>query len=428
MKAWLITTGEPIHTDPGDNRLLRTGMLAAALACAGHSVTWWTSRFDHRRKTHRAQGDASAAGQGKLSLRLLESPGYPTNVSFRRLYDHSLLAVRFLREAWSGPFPDVVVVSLPPVELAVAAVVLCRLRGIPVALDVRDLWPDVFADVFPKMLKWATPAVLWPYEFAARFACRHADRLLAPSEAFLRWAEAKAGGARAGDAVIPFAYNTGEPTISERDKAVCFWRKHGVEWGPNSFLVCFFGTIGMQFDFETVIRAAEIVQRKGLQIQFVLCGDGDSLAYWRDRAALSSNVVLPGWINRAQIWELMRWSKAGLAPYVSTKNFDGHMPNKPIEYFSAGLPVLSSAEGETAKLLVESAAGLIYKAADAEALARNLELLHNDVSLQETLSRNARRLFNERYAADVVLPRFVRYLQELSERTPAKRRAKQENA
>ena len=63
MRAWLITIGEPLPSDPGPPRLLRAGILASMMQTRGVEVTWWTSAFDHQRKAMR-EGQAAIAPQG----------------------------------------------------------------------------------------------------------------------------------------------------------------------------------------------------------------------------------------------------------------------------------------------------------------------------------------------------------------------------
>ena len=53
-------------------------------------------------------------------------------------------------------------------------------------------------------------------------------------------------------------------------------------------------------------------------------------------------MLFPGWVNKPEIWILMRIAQVGLAPYRSTEDFIISIPNKAIEYMSAGLPVISS--------------------------------------------------------------------------------------
>src|SRR3954467_2369609 len=152
MKVWLITLGEPLPIDGSHARLLRTGFLARALSARGHNVSWFSNRFDHFAKTHR-EGPTIRETAPNERLILLESRGYDSNVSLSRYLDHRDVVKDFERQAALLPIPDVIVASMPTVDLCEAAVSFAAMHSIPVVVDIRDLWPDSFWDLVPRILR-----------------------------------------------------------------------------------------------------------------------------------------------------------------------------------------------------------------------------------------------------------------------------------
>ena len=122
MRIWLITVGEPIPSDGKGDRLLRTGILAELLSSQGHQVPWWTSTFDHARKRHRANKDTTVAVTDRYDIRMIHATDYRRNIGVRRWWNHRQTARRFGRLAVAEPRPDVILCSLPTVELCQAAV------------------------------------------------------------------------------------------------------------------------------------------------------------------------------------------------------------------------------------------------------------------------------------------------------------------
>jgi glycosyltransferase involved in cell wall biosynthesis len=149
-------------------------------------------------------------------------------------------------------------------------------------------------------------------------------------------------------------------------------------------------------------------------VRFVLCGTGPDSEKYSRQAQARPNVLMPGWVNAAQIWTLARMSMAGLAPYVSSDNFVRNLPNKPIEYLSAGLPIVSSLQGVLARLLAEQHCGFTYRNGDVEQLAGAIARLRDDSQLWAQMSANALRIYRERFVAENVYREMQDYLAEIS--------------
>lgn len=413
MKIWLVNASEPLPTDGGNSRLFRVGMLARYLSDHGHDVLWWASSFDHVRKTQRVRSDTVMRLNERLRIALLRSSGYRRNVSLSRVVDHFILGRKFRRLADRYPKPDIILSSLPTLDLAVEACRYGRRRAVPVIVDIRDLWPDVFLDIVPAVFTSLARAALSPYRWMARRACAQASAIIGPNSRYISWGLAQ--GARLGTALdrqFPFAYPAETPAAEARSCALSFWRDHGITAGDGRFNVAFFGTLGRQFDLETVLIAARMPQLPP-SVRFVICGAGDREGEYRSMAQGCGNVVFPGWVGAADIWTLMRMSSVGLAPYLPTANFENHIPNKPIEYLSAGLPILTTLSGTLGSLLTQNDCGYVYQAGDSCGLVEHLERLQRDRIELQRLSANAAAIFQARFTAEKVHSDLLGYLQSV---------------
>src|SRR4051794_31632102 len=117
MRVWIVTIGEPLPVSAARDRPLRSGMLAEELLARGHEVTLWASTFDHARKLHRYPADISLNPEERFQVRLLHGIAYRRNVSVRRVINHIQLARKFRRQALLEPQPDLILCSLPTIEL-----------------------------------------------------------------------------------------------------------------------------------------------------------------------------------------------------------------------------------------------------------------------------------------------------------------------
>jgi glycosyltransferase involved in cell wall biosynthesis len=384
---------------------MRTGLLARTLVARGHDVLWWAAAFDHYQKRTVLPPGARIELQPRLVLRALKGVGYRSNVSLRRLVNHVELARHFASLAPTESQPDVVLASLPPVELAWAAVDYATSARVPVAVDVRDLWPDVLVDVVPAPLRGLARVSLWWMGRATRRALRAADAVLAVSPSYLAWALRHAGRPQGPlDAVIPLGYPRAGSSDDLALGAGPALRVLGVD--PGKRIVWFVGAFGRSYDLNTVLRSASQLHDMGrADVQFVLSGDGDQDTRLRREAARLPNVVFTGWVNPAQIGYLMGVAAIGLAAY--TPGALQSLPNKLFEYMRGGLPILSSLTGDGAAFIEGHGCGLTYRAGDARELARLVLELVDDEPLRSRLAAAGRAAFNAGYTAEAVYERMA---------------------
>src|ERR1022692_5212730 len=176
MTIWLVKIGEPVPIAPNArDRVHRTGNLGRFLSAHGHHVIWWTSTFDHYRKEHICDEDDKTISLGdRFTVRLLRGCGYSRNIGFARMLDHALVARRFARAIKHEPRPDIILCALPTVELCLACIEYGRSTLVPVVLDMRDMWPDIFLEPVPPLLRAPARLVLQPFFRKARNACAQA--------------------------------------------------------------------------------------------------------------------------------------------------------------------------------------------------------------------------------------------------------------
>jgi glycosyltransferase involved in cell wall biosynthesis len=98
----------------------------------------------------------------------------------------------------------------------------------------------------------------------------------------------------------------------------------------------------------------------------------------------------------------MKLSQVGILPYPSTTDFAASIPNKVIEYFSGGLPVLSSVQGIVRDMLDSEGAGLTYANNSPTSLAEAICKYLADPNLRKLHAANAARLFERKFSADRV--------------------------
>jgi glycosyltransferase involved in cell wall biosynthesis len=418
MKVWVVKTSEMLASDNRNGRLMRSGIIAHMLDARGHEVTWWMSSFDHANRRSRCAADASMAYGSRGTIRMLHSPGYRASVSLARFADHVIWGRRFERAIAAAPVPDLIFCAYPTIESALICARYARRHRVPVIVDLRDMWPDLFAEVPPRSLRPLARVLLAPLRVRAAEALRTSTALFAITDEFLQWGLGLAGRERTElDAAFAQAYplaNLQPADAAEAGEARQFWDQRGIS-REGAFNVVLIGSItGRRVEMDAVLAAARTLQHEARPVRFVFAGDGDDLELYRARARDCPNVLFSGWLRVPLIRELLVRSHLGLVPYRNTPDYIMSVPTKAAEYFAAGVPVATSLRGTLPRLLRERRCGMQFDAADPDSLVALVRALRDEPARQMELGANAERTFRSEFVAETVYARLIDRLETIA--------------
>jgi glycosyltransferase involved in cell wall biosynthesis len=400
MLVWLLQTGEPLPVREGV-RKMRTATLADTLVARGHQVVWWASTFDHLSHALIWTQDTEIQAAPGLLIKALHGGSYKRNISLRRYRVYRAIARRFRELAPGMPRPDLIVASLPDHILAYEAVAFARAHGVPVVVDLRDQWPDLFLDGISAPLRPVARAVLSSDFRKVREIVQQANGLTSMMSQILDWAYAKAPRPPGSEDRV---FYLGAPRLQPRSDPV-------FDACRGRFVVTFIGSFGKYSNPMVVVRAAKLLP----DVLFVVAGHGDHYEEIQAEAKGTDNVLLPGWLSDEQSAALLSVSSIGVLPLTQVRDA---FPNKAFSYMSAGLPILASVEGDLKKLIADAEIGSSYPPNDHEALARSIRRIADDASLLNRLRANVQRLFEERFEATKVYTAFAEYLERIASRRP----------
>ncbi len=402
MKIWLIKEGEPLPCDKNP-RLMRTGILAEYLINAGHDVIWWSSTFNHGEKKYRFNQRTTLPLYKKGCLVLLHSnTDYKKNTSLRRIIYHKNLAHDFLAACMMYDVPDIILCSYPTCDFAEVAICYGEKHNIPVVLDIRDLWPDIFERALPRILCRFSKLILKPLSRRANIVMKKATAIIAINESHLQWALKRASREmRNTDAVFGLSYVKYVMTDIDRNAQIDYWETLGIN--SNTWNICFMGTLSLAtLDMETVISGFETLSKSHTDMRLIICGNGDGYANYTNLSRSNHNIVLPGWQSGSQIASLMEMGNVGLYPYKNMRNFENSLTNKMVEYMSSGLPVLTGLEGYAKKYIEENEVGLHYTCGDVKSFISAVETMYYNNMQTEKMKKKAQIAYERDFIADKV--------------------------
>lgn len=415
MNIWLITIGEPIFHPSNKLRFHRTGILARTISTnSSHQVTWWTSTFNHFTKEHMYSSDSTVEVNNNLKMIALKGKGYKRNISIDRIVDHKQISKKFEILAPLEQKPDIIIASFPTLGLCQAAIKFGKKHKVPVLVDYRDMWPEVFVDIIPEIGRSIGEMLLGSLFKQTKQVFLQADGIIGITEEFLAIGLKKIDRSKSDlDAVFYLGYLENQFSEIEYIKAVNFWSGLDIT-RDNAINICFFGTLGHQFELETVVEAGKLLSKEN--IRFILCGTGDNLSKLKMKAGDTKNIVFPGYVTAAQIASLMDISQFGLCPYKPKEAFLNSIPGKSIEYLSAGLKIISSlGDGKLGAFIEVNQAGVNYESKSIESLCSAIRLAV--ACTQNEDKDRIKRIYESKFKAENVYSAYLKHIEYVLEKS-----------
>jgi glycosyltransferase involved in cell wall biosynthesis len=304
-----------------------------------------------------------------------------------------------------GPFDLVFVYQMSPVTMAIPAAILRRLRGVPMALWVQDLWPE---SLIAARAMRAGP-VLTLLERLVRGLYRRCDLLLVQSEDFVAPVVSRGADARRVHYLPNWAESFYRPVEVADDGA----ERRGL---PRGFVILFAGNLGEVQSLETILDAAELL-RDAPDVHWVFMGDGRRRAWLGAeiaRRGLGANVhlrdsqpaeAMPGWASAADALLVTLRADPVMALTV---------PIKLQSCLACARPVLAALDGAGAAAVRRAGAGLVGPAGDAAALAANArQLSQMPAEDRSAMGRQGREYFLVHYERELLLDRLEDWMREV---------------
>lgn len=300
--------------------------------------------------------------------------------------------------------PDVAYVYHPPATVALPALVLKVLRGVPYLYDVQDLWPDTLAAT--GMIN--SSAALSLVEKGMSIVYRTASRIAVLSPGFRTALERKGVPAGRLEVIANWADEAQIRVTAKADPPSAKWPA-GLE---GKFVVTFAGNLGRAQALKTVLDAAEILVDTE-DICFLLVGGGveaGGLAREAEKRGLDNVVFLPRQ-PISEIGDFLARSDALLVHLRDDPLFEITIPSKTQAYLMAGRPILMGVKGDAAALVAEAGAGLAFEPENPVQLAEAVIMLRSfSPSRRRAMGAAGARYYSDELALTVGARRFSRAL------------------
>ena len=173
--------------------------------------------------------------------------------------------------------------------------------------------------------------------------------------------------------------------------------------------MCYFGTLGNQFQFDKLIEIAEKI--KDEEIDICMCGIGPQYEMLKEKSKEIKIIKMLNWLNKDELQYVLQNSKIGIANYKPTFDFQMGASNKFAEYLSHGLPVILTSGGFMGELIDKFDCGI--NSDDTNKIVEYILTLKGDYNCFNQKSENAYNLFKKQFDAKIVYSELVDYLEKI---------------
>jgi colanic acid biosynthesis glycosyl transferase WcaI len=376
---------------------------AEHLAAVGHEVEVCTSfPYYPDWKIPPAYAGKFASTESRNGVRILRSYLYVPNpvTPVKRVLHESSFVLSSACRAIARKRPDVLLVVSPPLGLAVTAILLSRMWGIPYVFDVQDLQPDAAGDL--GMIPAWVVRILYKVENAAY---RHARLVTTLTPSMKRKIVDKGIPEEKVELLEPRMDDSLSDLVPEEGRV--FRGKYHL---GDKFLVTHSGNMGVKQGLDVALDAAAL-NRDDDSMGFLFVGNGADCERIQGRAAAMDlrNVRFLPLLSQQDFRGLLAASGICLVTQQQSVS-EIAFPSKIVTYLAAGRPVIASVnpDCEVARIVQESRAGRVVDAEEPEALSFAIQEMRTQ-SLDE-LSDNARAYASQRWASIRVLGHLERSL------------------
>jgi len=220
-----------------------------------------------------------------------------------------------------------------------------------------------------------------------------ADRVVVPSSALREYVIER--GARAGRVrVVP---NAADATFFRPPSGA-----NGRRAAEDTFVVGFLGSLKPWHGMQHLLRAFVRLHRRDPSYRLLIVGDGPlrpAVETMCRRARVAAAVRITGNVSYADIPRLLWQMDVGVAPYPALPRFY-FSPLKIYEYMAARVPIVASAVGQIAEILIHRQTALLHPPGNVGKMVEHIERLRAHPGLRARLARQARRLLVKKFTWD----------------------------
>lgn len=260
---------------------------------------------------------------------------------------------------------DAVIVSSPPLFVGLTGILLRKIKGSPLILDLRDLWPEsaiVLGELKGRLsIRVAKIIEKRLYQTASHFL------LAVPG--FSNHLDAFPGIGR-NSIVVPLLNGVSRRFIRLVQETVA-------QQSPR-FTVVYAGNLGLAQGLDLIIKVANHLSDLDIVIRIIGHGvQKEYLVKLKGQLGLT-NVQFTGPLNKSDLVTQIKAADISLVPLVNSKLFRHALPSKLFEMMACGTPPIVSVKGDVETIIRQAKCGVCIEPEDEKALETAIRAYYHD--------------------------------------------------
>lgn len=391
---------------PCEGGMSRIFDLCVALSEAGFIVDTFVSDFYHPKKCPR---DMELIKSQNYPVNIIEfhTPPYSKNITFKRILSNREMAFN-IKHALAKRIGeiDLVFCSIAPNEVGAEVAKVCKMAGVPMIVDIEDLWPEAMAMVLKH--DGLRNFLLQGFIKDAEYVYQNCAAAIGTSPDYTERAFKR------GKRDIPYETVYVGVDLVNFDKGAKD-NTPKVNKPEGEFWVTYSGSISNSYDVLNLVKAMEIIENTGhSDIKCKIMGTGTKVSEIEDYIKTKNigNVELMGFTKYDFMAAVLCKSDILVNSFV--KGAPQSIVNKVGDYFAAGRPIINTLENHVFMDIIEqNRVGINVEPGVPGALCNSILNIYKSPENAEKMSVRARKLCESDFDRKVCNKRVIALIESL---------------
>ena len=312
---------------------------------------------------------------------------------------------------WAGLFMtkgkfDVIIVTSPPLFIAISGYLISRFKRTPFVFEIRDLWPESAIDTGV-----VTNKLVIKLAFALEaFVYKKATLINVLTPAFREILIEKK---KVNPDKIIFIPNAADFTLSDKIllnfEKVSFRKEHNLE---GKFVIIYVGAHGIANHLEQIIDTGLLLLNTN--VLFLLIGDGMEkkrlVALAKEKKLNNIRFLDP--VPKAEVFKYILASDMGTSVLKNVDTFKTIYSNKTFDYMSCKIPILMAIDGVSKKLVEDAQAGEFVEPENQKDFAEKIKFYLNNPDQVLKQGENGYKFAKSNFDRTVLAEKYIGLIKE----------------